>query len=162
VRLLNDLLDSPAATPVLTIKPRHRRRSAGRGRRTMRPNRGPGQALTRRSSRAAPRPSIGPDCQVLVNLLTNAHEYAGGRQVTARVTGGDDWPKTTGQEWPLTSWHIFAPSRGDAGLTQRRRHRPRPGDLEIAGRAARGTIEAERPRAGSTLPRPPPTERPRA
>ena len=49
--------------------------------------------------------------------------------------------------------HIFERfTRGDAGLTQHVEERPRFGDLEIAGRAARRHDRGRRPSAGLDLP----------
>ena len=87
VRLLNDLLDlARSDAGRLTIKPAPtERRAAGRGRGAddAQPDRGaPARRCAARSRAICPEVSVDRDRirQVLVNLLTNAHEYCPGRR----------------------------------------------------------------------------------
>ncbi len=172
VRLLNDLLDlarSDAGRLAISSQPTELAPLIDDAVRTMRGQTdGARQTLTQRIEPGLPLVEVEPDRirQILVNLLTNAHEYSPGEasiEVTARVIGAevevavsDDGPGIP--EGQLE--HIFERFvRGDAGLTQR------VGGTglglaisEIAGRAARrqdrrrvdpgGRLDLQLPAAG--------------
>ena len=83
--------------------------------------------------------------QVLVNLLTNAHEYCPER-ASIRVAAQADRCRRGDQRDGRRTRHPSRAARAHLrALHPRRRgpdpagrrHRPRPGDLEVAGRAAR-------------------------
>jgi signal transduction histidine kinase len=132
VRLLNDLLDlARSDAGRLTIKPSPTDAGAlvEDAVRTMRgQTEASGQTLREDVEEGLPPILVDPDRirQVLVNLLTNAHEYCPERasiQVGARLEGAeveisvkDDGPGIP----PAQLEHIFERfTRGDAGLTQR-------------------------------------------
>lgn len=132
VRLLNDLLDlARSDAGRLTIRPRPTELGplVEDVVRTMRAQTdGSEQTLTERIDPNLPLVVVEPDRirQILVNLVTNAHEYSPERasiQVTARVADGgveidvtDNGPGIP----PAQLEHIFERFvRGDAGLTQR-------------------------------------------
>ncbi len=131
-RLLNDLLDltrSDAGRLPLRRQPTELAPLIEEVARTMRAQtESAGQVLRTRVAPDLPPVNVEPDRirQVLVNLLTNAHEYSPERasvEVSARVVGAeveitvsDDGPGIP--EGQLE--HIFERfTRGDAGLTQR-------------------------------------------
>ena len=164
VRLLNDLLDLARSNAGrLTIKPVlvEPFQLVEEAVRTMRGQiEGKHQTLTERIESDLPPVNADADRirQVLVNLLTNANEYCpegAGIEVEARKVDNeveiaviDNGPGIQSEQ----IGHIFERfTRGEAGLTQRvGRHRPRPRDLEIPGRAPRrldlGRIGARRRR----------------
>ena len=170
VRLLNDLLDlarSDAGRLAIRPRPTELAPLIEDAVRTMRARpTAPSQTLTQRIEPDLPLVEVEPDRirQILVNLLTNAHEYrpqGANIEVKARVAGAeveidviDDGPGIPEQQLE----HIFERfvARRRRPDPARRRHRPRPGDLEIAGRAARrhdrGRLDA---RQRLDLPRPP-------
>jgi two-component system, OmpR family, sensor histidine kinase BaeS len=132
VRLLNDLLDlARSDAGRLTIRPQPTDVSAlvDDAVRTMRARtERAGQSLTERVEPGLPRVGVEPDRirQILLNLLTNAHEYApegSSIVVEARAVGAeveiavsDDGPGIP----PEQLEHVFERfTRGDAGLTQR-------------------------------------------
>jgi signal transduction histidine kinase len=132
VRLVNDLLDlarSDAGRLGITPQPTEVAPLVADAVRTMRAQTESGnQALTERIEPNLPLVDVEADRirQILVNLLTNAHEYspAGASiEVTARVVDAnveiavsDDGPGITESQLE----HIFERfTRGDAGLTQR-------------------------------------------
>ncbi len=132
VRLLNDLLDlarSDAGRLTIRPVPTEVEPLIEDVARTMRAQTvAKGQALTTEVEDGLPRVSVEPDRirQVLVNLLTNAHEYCAegaSIRVTAARAGAeveiavsDDGPGIPEQQLE----HIFERfTRGDAGLTQR-------------------------------------------
>ncbi len=132
VRLLNDLLDlARSDAGRLTIRPRPTRLTPLLDDvvRTMRAQTDKSeQTLTERIEPNLPLVEVEPDRirQILVNLLTNAHEYSPERasiQVTARVADAgveidviDNGPGIPSAQME----HIFERFvRGDAGLTQR-------------------------------------------
>jgi two-component system, OmpR family, sensor histidine kinase MtrB len=132
VRLLNDLLDlARSDAGRLTIKPQPTEAAAivEDAVRTMRgQTESSGQTLRTEVEEGMPGVFVDPDRirQVLVNLLTNAHEYCpdgASIDVIARRVGAeveiavrDDGPGIPGEQLE----HIFERfTRGDAGLTQR-------------------------------------------
>ncbi len=132
VRLLNDLLDlARSDAGRLTIRPRPTQLAplVEDVVRTMRAQTdGSDQTLTERIEQNLPLVVVEPDRirQILVNLVTNAHEYSPERasiQVSARVADAgveidvtDNGPGIP----PAQMEHIFERFvRGDAGLTQR-------------------------------------------
>jgi signal transduction histidine kinase len=132
VRLLNDLLDlARSDAGRLTIRPRPTQLAplVEDVVRSMRAQTdGAEQTLTERIEQNLPLVVVEPDRirQILVNLVTNAHEYSPERasiQVTARVADAgveidvtDNGPGIP----PAQMEHIFERFvRGDAGLTQR-------------------------------------------
>ena len=132
VRLLNDLLDlarSDAGRLTIRPVPTEVAPLVEDAVRTMRAQtEAAGQTLSQEIERGLPRVEIEPDRirQVLVNLLTNAHEYCPERasiRVTAARVGAeveiavsDDGPGIPEDQLE----HIFDRfTRGDAGLTQR-------------------------------------------
>jgi signal transduction histidine kinase len=132
VRLLNDLLDlarSDAGRLTITSKPTEVAPLIDDAVRTMRAQtEGASQTLSERIEPGLPLIDVEADRirQVLVNLITNAHEYspAGAKiEVTARVAGAsveiavtDDGPGIPESQLE----RIFERfTRGDAGLTQR-------------------------------------------
>ncbi len=132
VRLLNDLLDlarSDAGRLAVTPKPTELAPLIDEAVRTMRGQTdGARQLLTQRIDPGLPLIEVEADRirQILVNLLTNAHEYspAGASiEVTARVVADDVEIAVTdnGPGIPADQLeHIFERFvRGDAGLTQR-------------------------------------------
>ncbi len=137
VRLLNDLLDlarSDAGRLAITPKPTEAAPLVEDAVKTMRAQTdAAGQTLTERIEPGLPLVDVEADRirQILVNLLTNAHEYSPERasiEVTARAIGAE----------------VEIARRGPDSA--RRGHRPRPGDLEVPGRAAR---RHDRGRVGS-------------
>jgi signal transduction histidine kinase len=132
VRLLNDLLDlARSDAGRLTIKPVPTDAAAliADAVRTMRgQTEAAGQVLSEEIDGGLPPLGVDPDRirQVLVNLLTNAHEYAPER-ASIRVTAtrvGDDVKISVIDNGPgipaKQLEHIFERfTRGDAGLTQR-------------------------------------------
>jgi signal transduction histidine kinase len=132
VRLLNDLLDlarSDAGRLAVTPKPTEVAPLIEDAVRTMRgQTQSAGQILTQQIEPGLPPIQVEADRirQILVNLLTNAHEYSpegASIEVTARVIGADVEIAVTddGPGIPETQLeHIFERFvRGDAGLTQR-------------------------------------------
>jgi signal transduction histidine kinase len=132
VRLLNDLLDlarSDAGRLAVTPKPTAVATLIDDAVRTMRAQtENAHQTLTQRIDPGLPPIEVEADRirQILVNLLTNAHEYSpegASIEVTARVVGADVEIAVTddGPGIPETQLeHIFERFvRGDAGLTQR-------------------------------------------
>jgi signal transduction histidine kinase len=132
VRLLNDLLDlarSDAGRLAITPRPTELAPLIDEAVRTMRAQTdGAGQALTQRIEPGLPLVNVESDRirQILVNFLTNAHEYSpegASIEVTARVVGDDVEIAVTddGPGIPESQLeHIFERfTRGDAGLTQR-------------------------------------------
>jgi signal transduction histidine kinase len=132
VRLLNDLLDlarSDAGRLAITPKPTELTPLIDDAVRTMHGQTdGASQTLTQRIEPGIPHVNVEPDRirQILVNLLTNAHEYSppgATIEVTARVVGADVEIAVTdnGPGIPENQLeHIFERFvRGDAGLTQR-------------------------------------------
>jgi signal transduction histidine kinase len=132
VRLLNDLLDlARSDAGRLTIRPRPTQLAPliEEVVRTLRAQTdGSEQTLTERIEPNLPLVQVEPDRirQILVNLVTNAHEYSPEKasiEVTARVADGgveidvtDNGPGIP----PAQVEHIFERFvRGDAGLTQR-------------------------------------------
>jgi signal transduction histidine kinase len=132
VRLLNDLLDlarSDAGRLTIRARPTRLTPLLEDVVRTMRAQTDKSeQTLTERIEPNLPLVEVEPDRirQILVNLLTNAHEYSPERasiQVTARVADAgveidviDNGPGIP----PAQMEHIFERFvRGDAGLTQR-------------------------------------------
>ncbi len=132
VRLLNDLLDlarSDAGRLAITPKPTEVAPLIEDAVRTMRAQtEGAGQTLSQRIEPGLPLVEVEADRirQILVNLLTNAHEYSpegASIEVSARVAGAeveiavtDDGPGIPESQLE----HIFERfTRGDAGLTQR-------------------------------------------
>jgi two-component system, OmpR family, sensor histidine kinase BaeS len=132
VRLLNDLLDlARSDAGRLTIRPQATEVSTlvGDAVRTMRAQtEGRGQTMTERVEPGLPQVNVEPDRirQVLLNLLTNAHEYSpegASIAVEARAVDGqveitvsDNGPGIP----PDQLEHVFERfTRGDAGLTQR-------------------------------------------
>ncbi len=132
VRLLNDLLDlARSDAGRLTIRPQATEVSTlvSDAVRTMRgQTEGRGQTLTERVEPGLPQVNVEPDRvrQVLLNLLTNAHEYSpegASISVEARAVEGqveiavsDNGPGIP----PDQLEHVFERfTRGDAGLTQR-------------------------------------------
>jgi signal transduction histidine kinase len=132
VRLLNDLLDlARSDAGRLTVRPRPTPvaplvEDAVRTMRTQ--TEGAGQTLTERVGEGLPPVEVEADRirQILVNLLTNAHEYSpegASIEVAARAIGDeveiavtDDGPGIPENQME----HIFERfTRGDAGLTQR-------------------------------------------
>jgi signal transduction histidine kinase len=132
VRLLNDLLDlarSDAGRLGITPAPTEVAALIEDAVRTMRAQtNGASQALTQRIEAGLPPVFAEGDRirQILVNLLTNAHEYSpegAAIEVTARVVGAEVEIAVTdnGPGIPESQLdHIFERfTRGDAGLTQR-------------------------------------------
>ena len=132
VRLLNDLLDlarSDAGRLAIAPKPTELAPLIDDAVRTMRGQTdGAGQTLTQGIEPGIPLVEVEPDRirQILVNLLTNAHEYSPPGAtigVTARVVDADVEIAVTdnGPGIPESQLeHIFERFvRGDAGLTQR-------------------------------------------
>ncbi|HEV7481472.1 MAG TPA: HAMP domain-containing sensor histidine kinase [Solirubrobacterales bacterium] len=132
VRLLNDLLDlarSDAGRLAITPKPTELAPLIDDAVRTMRgQTNSASQTLTQRIEPGIPLVQVEPDRirQILVNLLTNAHEYSppgASIEVTARVVDADVEIAVTdnGPGIPESQLeHIFERFvRGDAGLTQR-------------------------------------------
>ncbi|MGC1166069.1 MAG: HAMP domain-containing sensor histidine kinase [Solirubrobacterales bacterium] len=132
VRLLNDLLDlarSDAGRLAVTPKPTEVAPLIDDAVRTMRgQTESAGQLLTQQVDPGLPLVEVEADRirQILVNLLTNAHEYSpegASIEVTARVAGADVEVAVTdnGPGIPESQLeHIFERFvRGDAGLTQR-------------------------------------------
>ena len=132
VRLLNDLLDlarSDAGRLAVTPKPTEVAPLIDDAARTMRAQTEAGkQTLTQQIDPDLPSIDVeaGRIRQVLVNLLTNAHEYSpegASIEVTARISGADVEIAVTdnGPGIPESQLeHIFDRfTRGDAGLTQR-------------------------------------------
>ena len=132
VRLLNDLLDlarSDAGRLAITPKPTELAPLIDEAVRTMRGQTdGASQTLTQGIEPGIPLVEVEPDRirQILVNLLTNAHEYSPPGAtigVTARVVDADVEIAVTddGPGIPESQLeHIFERFvRGDAGLTQR-------------------------------------------
>jgi signal transduction histidine kinase len=132
VRLLNDLLDlarSDAGRLAITPKPTAVAPLIDDAVRTMRAQtEGARQTLTQQLDPGLPLIEVEADRirQILVNLLTNAHDYSpegASIEVTARVVGADVEIAVTdnGPGIPETQLeHIFERFvRGDAGLTQR-------------------------------------------
>lgn len=132
VRLLNDMLDlarSDAGRLTIKLEPTEVAPLVADAVRSMRPQaEAAGQTLTEEVEPGLPAIAAEPDRirQVLVNLLTNAHEYSSGGtsiRVAARpVDGGveiavvDDGPGIPPEQLD----HVFDRfTRGDAGLTQR-------------------------------------------
>jgi len=132
VRLVNDLLDltrSDAGKLAIELRPTELAPLIDDVVRTMRAQtEASGQELSERIDPALPPAEVEPDRirQVLVNLITNAHEYSpegANIGVTARVSGAeleiaviDDGPGIPAEQLD----HIFERfTRGDAGLTQR-------------------------------------------
>jgi signal transduction histidine kinase len=132
VRLLNDLLDlarSDAGRLAINRRPTRPGPLIEDVVRTMRAQtESSGQTLTERIEPSLPLVEVEPDRirQILVNLVTNAHEYSPERasiEVGARVSDGrlmidvtDNGPGIP----PAQVEHIFERFvRGDAGLTQR-------------------------------------------
>jgi signal transduction histidine kinase len=132
VRLLNDLLDlarsdagrltiRPQATDVATLVDDAVRTMRGQ-------TEGRGQTLTERVEPGLPQVNVEPDRirQILLNLLTNAHEYSpegASIVVEARAVDGEVEITVTdnGPGIPPDQLeHVFERfTRGDAGLTQR-------------------------------------------
>jgi two-component system sensor histidine kinase BaeS len=132
VRLLNDLLDlarSDAGRLAVTPKPTELAPLVDDAVRTMRgQTEGASQILTQQVDPGLPLIEVEADRirQILVNLLTNAHEYSpegASIEVTARVAGADVEIAVTdnGPGIPESQLeHIFERFvRGDAGMTQR-------------------------------------------
>jgi signal transduction histidine kinase len=132
VRLLNDLLDlarSDAGRLAITPRPTELAPLIDDAVRTMRAQTdGAGQALTQRIEPGLPLVNVEGDRirQILVNFLTNAHEYSpegATIEVAARVVGADVEVAVTdnGPGIPESQLeHIFERfTRGEAGLTQR-------------------------------------------
>ncbi len=132
VRLLNDLLDlarSDAGRLAVTPKPTEVAPLIDDAVRTMRGQTdGANQLLTQQIDPGLPLIEVEADRirQILVNLLTNAHEYSpegASIEVTARVVGADVEIAVTdnGPGIPESQLeHIFERFvRGDAGMTQR-------------------------------------------
>jgi len=132
VRLLNDLLDlarSDAGRLAISPKPTELAPLIDDAVRTMRGQTdGASQTLTQQIEPGIPPVNVEPDRirQILVNLLTNAHEYSPPGAtigVTARVVDADVEIAVTddGPGIPESQLeHIFERFvRGDAGLTQR-------------------------------------------
>jgi signal transduction histidine kinase len=132
VRLLNDLLDlarSDAGRLAVTPKPTEVAPLIDDAVRTMRgQTESAGQTLSQQVGPGLPPIEVEADRirQILVNLLTNAHEYSpegASIEVTARVVGADVEIAVTdnGPGIPESQLeHIFERFvRGDAGLTQR-------------------------------------------
>jgi signal transduction histidine kinase len=132
VRLLNDLLDlarSDAGRLAIRPQPTELAPLIDDAVRTMRAQtESAGQSLTQRIEPGLPVVNVEADRirQILVNLLTNAHEYSpegASIEVTARAVGAeveiavtDDGPGIPESQLE----HIFERfTRGDAGLTQR-------------------------------------------
>jgi signal transduction histidine kinase len=132
VRLLNDLLDlarSDAGRLTIRPVPTEVRALVEDAVRTMRgQTEASGQSLSESVEEGLPKVMVDPDRvrQVLVNLLTNAHEYcpenasigveAHGRDAEVEISVKDDGPGIP----PLQLEHIFERfTRGEAGLTQR-------------------------------------------
>jgi signal transduction histidine kinase len=131
-RLLNDLLDlarSDAGRLAVTPKPTEVAPLIEDAVRTMRAQtESAKQTLSERIEPGLPLVDVEPDRirQILVNLLTNAHEYSpegASIEATARVSGAEVEIAVTdnGPGIPETQLeHIFERfTRGDAGLTQR-------------------------------------------
>jgi signal transduction histidine kinase len=132
VRLLNDLLDlarSDAGRLAITPRPSEVGALVDDAVRTMRAQtEKSSQALSQRIEPGLPLIDVEPDRirQILVNLLTNAHEYSpdgASIEVTARVVDADVEIAVTddGPGIPENQLeHVFERfTRGDAGLTQR-------------------------------------------
>jgi len=132
VRLLNDLLDlarSDAGRLAITPRPTELAPLIDDVVRTMRAQTdGAGQTLRQRIEPGLPVVNVESDRirQILVNFLTNAHEYSpegATIEVTARVADADVEVAVTdnGPGIPASQLeHIFERfTRGDAGLTQR-------------------------------------------
>jgi len=132
VRLLNDLLDlarSDAGRLAITPRPTELAPLIDDAVRTMRAQTdGGGQTLTQRVEPGLPLVNVEGDRirQILVNFLTNAHEYSpegATIEVTARVVDADVEIAVTddGPGIPESQLeHIFERfTRGDAGMTQR-------------------------------------------
>ncbi len=132
VRLLNDLLDlarSDAGRLAITPKPTEVAPLIDDAVRTMRAQtEGANQTLSEQIEPRLPLIDVEADRirQILVNLLTNAHEYSpegASIEVTARVIGAEVEIAVTdnGPGIPESQLeHIFERfTRGDAGLTQR-------------------------------------------
>jgi len=132
VRLLNDLLDlarSDAGRLAITPRPTAVAPLIDDAVRTMRAQtETSNQALSQQIEPGLPLIEVEPDRirQILVNLLTNAHEYSppgASIEVTARVVGADVEIAVTdnGPGIPESQLdHVFERfTRGDAGLTQR-------------------------------------------
>jgi signal transduction histidine kinase len=132
VRLVNDLLDltrSDAGNLAIEMRPTELAPLIDDVVRTMRAQtEASGQALSEQIDPGLPRADVEPDRirQILVNLITNAHEYSpegANIGVTARVAGAeleisvtDDGPGIPEDQLD----HVFERfTRGDAGLTQR-------------------------------------------
>jgi len=131
VRLLNDLLDlarSDAGRLTIKLAPTAVEPLVGDAVRTMRSQtEARGQSLRERLERGLPEISVDRDRirQVLVNLLTNAHEYcpegaaievtASAHDAEVELAVSDDGPGMAADQLE----HIFERfTRGDAGLTQ--------------------------------------------
>ena len=132
VRLLNDLLDlarSDAGRLAITPRPTELAPLIDDAVRTMRAQTdGAGQTLTQQIEPGLPLVDVEADRirQILVNFLTNAHEYSprgASIEVTVRVVDADVEVAVTddGPGIPESQLeHIFERfTRGDAGLTQR-------------------------------------------
>jgi signal transduction histidine kinase len=132
VRLLNDLLDlarSDAGRLAITPRPTAVAPLIDDAVRTMRAQTdGAGQALTQAIEPGLPLVNVEADRirQILVNFLTNAHEYSpegASIEVTARVVDTDVEIAVTDNGPGIPEGqleHIFERfTRGDAGLTQR-------------------------------------------
>ena len=149
-RLLNDLLDltrSDAGRLALRREPTELAPLIEEVARTMRAQTDrAGQSLSVRLEPNLPLVDAAPDRirQILVNLITNAHEYSPERasvDLSARVRcrcgdcGDRRRPGDPGGPAGADLRALHPRRRGPDPA--RRRHRPRPGDLEIAGRAPR-------------------------
>ena len=178
VRLLNDLLDlarSDAGRLAVTPKPTEVAPLIDDAVRTMRAQtEGASQILSERIEPDLPLIDVEADRirQILVNLITNAHEYSpegASIEVTARVVDAEVEIAVTdnGPGIPESQLeHIFERfTRGDAGLTQR------VGGTGLGLAISKSLVELHggtiavdsTPGVGSTfsfrLPRPPPTGR---
>ena len=151
VRLLNDLLDlARSDAGRLTIKPVPTDPAAliAEVVRTMRgQTEAAQQALTEDVAEGLPMLRVDPDRirQVLLNLLTNAHEYCPER-ASIRIAARPDRCKRGDQREGRRTRNPGGPARAHLRAVHPwrrradsagRRHGPRPGDLEVPGRAAR-------------------------
>ena len=162
VRLLNDLLDlarSDAGRLAIRPQPTEVAPLIEDVVRTMRAQtEAASQTLTEQIQPGLPPIDVEPDRirQILVNLLTNAHEYSpegASIEVAARAVGAE--VEISGER--QRTGHPGRPAGADLRALHprrrradpaRRRHRPRAGDLEIAGRAARRQHRAPSRRVG--------------